>query len=88
MTRISIVPPIPAHIRAKQKLAEALALISQPKAFCILVSDTVRFYLEERFEFHAPERTTEEFLRELAERICFRRNKRKRSADFWKAATS
>lgn len=58
-------PPVPAHIRAKQKLAEALALISQPKPFCILVSDTTRLYLEERFEFRAPERTTEEFLREL-----------------------
>ena len=30
-----------------------------------LVSDTVRWYLEERFDFHAPERTTEEFLYEL-----------------------
>jgi hypothetical protein len=60
-----VAPPIPAHIRAKQKLDEALALISQPKPFCVLVSDTVRFYLEERFEFRAPERTTEEFLREL-----------------------
>jgi len=46
-------------------LDEALALISQPKQFCILVSDTIRFYLEERFDFRAPERTTEEFLREL-----------------------
>jgi hypothetical protein len=58
-------PPLPAHVRAKQKLQEALALISQPKPFCILVSDTVRSYLEERFDFHAPERTTEEFLYEL-----------------------
>jgi hypothetical protein len=65
MTSVSVVPPIPAHIRAKQKLNEALAFISQPKEFCILVSDTVRFYLEERFDFRAPERTTEEFLREL-----------------------
>lgn len=64
--RIQIVPPIPAHIRAKQRLQEALTLISQPKEFCILVSDTVRFYLEERFTFRAPERTTEEFLRELS----------------------
>lgn len=59
-------PPVPAHIRAKQKLEEALTLISQPKPFVIAVSDTVRFYLEERFTFRAPERTTEEFLRELA----------------------
>ncbi|MFZ1072145.1 MAG: hypothetical protein WAO21_01795 [Verrucomicrobiia bacterium] len=58
-------PPVPAHVRARQKLEEALALISQPKPFCILVSDTARFYLEDRFDFRAPERTTEEFLREL-----------------------
>jgi hypothetical protein len=30
-----------------------------------MVSDTIRVYLEERFDFHAPERTTEEFLYEL-----------------------
>ena len=58
-------PPIPAHVRAKQKLQEALALIAQPKPFVTAVSDTARFYLEERFQFRAPERTTEEFLREL-----------------------
>jgi hypothetical protein len=59
-------PPIPAHVRAKQKLQAALTLITQPKPFVIAVSDTARTYLEERFDFHAPERTTEEFLRELA----------------------
>jgi hypothetical protein len=59
------VPIIPPHVRAKQKLQEALALIGQPKEFCILVSDTIRWYLEEQFQFHAPERTTEEFLYEL-----------------------
>src|SRR5450432_3555825 len=46
MTHVSAAPPVPAHVRAKQKLEEALAFISQPKPFCILVSDTVRFYLE------------------------------------------
>jgi hypothetical protein len=66
MTRVSPAPPVPAHVRAKQKLDEALALITQPKPFCIQVSDTIRFYLEERFDFRAPERTTEEFLRELS----------------------
>jgi hypothetical protein len=65
-SQIPAEPPIPAHVRAKQKLDEALALIAQPKAFCILVSDTIRSYLEEQFDFHAPERTTEEFLRELS----------------------
>lgn len=63
--QVPVAPPIPAHIRAKQRLQEALALLSQPKPFCILVSDTIRGYLEERFTFHAPERTTEEFLHEL-----------------------
>lgn len=63
---VPLVPPVPAHIRARQKLDEALALISQPKPFCVAVSDTIRAYLEERFTFRAPERTTEEFLHELA----------------------
>ena len=62
---VPLPPVIPAHIRARQKLEEALALIGRPKEFCILVSDTTRWYLEERFEFRAPERTTEEFLYEL-----------------------
>ena len=62
---VAVAPPIPAHVRARQKLQEALAFIARPKPFCTLVSDTVRFYLEERFEFRAPERTTEEFLHEL-----------------------
>ncbi len=61
------VPVIPPHIQARQKLQEALALISQPKEFCILVSDTIRWYLEQQFQFHAPDRTTEEFLYELKE---------------------
>ena len=62
-----VVPRIPPHVRARQKLQDALACIDRPREFCILVSDTIRFYLEERFDFHAPERTTEEFLRELGE---------------------
>ena len=68
--RRALVPPIPiipAHARARRKLEQALALISQPREFCILVSDTIRGYLEERFRFHAPDRTTEEFLYELRE---------------------
>src|SRR5438552_14014676 len=41
---------IPAHERARQRLREALALLDQPRPFCILVSDTIRIYLEERFD--------------------------------------
>jgi hypothetical protein len=66
-SQVSAEPMVPAHIRAKEALQKALEIIDQPKAFCILVSDTMRRYLEERFAFHAPERTTEEFLRELSE---------------------
>jgi len=63
--QIAIPPIIPAHIRAKQILEEALKLLGQPREFCIVVSNTIRYYLEERFRFRAPERTTEEFLYEL-----------------------
>lgn len=56
---------VPPHEKAWSKLKEALALLDQPRPFCILVSDTVRAYLEERFQLRAPERTTEEFLEEL-----------------------
>lgn len=65
--RIAAEPLVPAHIRAKEALEKALEIIAEPKSFCVLVSDTIRLYLEERFEFRAPERTTEEFLRELGE---------------------
>ena len=56
----------PVSARAPEtRRQEALALITQPKPFVIAVSDATRTYLEERFTFRAPERTTEEFLREL-----------------------
>lgn len=56
---------IPPHTRAREKLQAALRLLSDPQPFCIAVSDAIRCYLEERFDFHAPDRTTEEFLFEL-----------------------
>jgi hypothetical protein len=58
-------PPIPPHVRALERLQEALGLLAQPEPFVVAVSNTLRLYLEERFEFRAPERTTEEFLNEL-----------------------
>ena len=56
---------IPPHVRARRKIELALALIYEPRPFCISVSDTLRAYLEEAFSLRAPERTTEEFLDEL-----------------------
>jgi hypothetical protein len=63
--QLETTPVIPPHIRARERLEKALALIGQPKPFVIAVSDALRGYLEERFTFRAPERTTEEFLHEL-----------------------
>lgn len=56
---------IPPHRRAKERLRGATELLSDPYAFCSLVSDVIRVYLEERFNLQAPDRTTEEFLAEL-----------------------
>jgi hypothetical protein len=56
---------IPPYRRALERLRAALELIHQPERFCVAVSDTVRVYLEERFDLHAPDRTTEEFLSEI-----------------------
>ena len=56
---------VPPHRRAKDRLRAAHELLSDPYRFCSLVSDVVRIYLEERFDLHAPERTTEEFLEEM-----------------------
>lgn len=80
--QVPVVPPVPAHVRAKQRLQEALSLLAQPKPFCILVSDTIRGYLEERFTFHAPERTTEEFLYELKETDLLTRDQKESLGEF------
>jgi hypothetical protein len=60
-------PPIPPHERALQRLEAALRLLDEPEPFVVEVSNTARVYLEERFDLHAPERTTEEFLHEVTE---------------------
>jgi hypothetical protein len=68
--KVAALPPalyIPPHRRAKERLRGASELISDPYRFCSLVSDVTRDYLEERFNLHAPDRTTDEFLAELRE---------------------
>lgn len=64
-SQLTVAPIVPPHQRARQKLEQALRLISEPEPFTVSVSNTLRVYLEERFNFRAPERTTEEFLYEL-----------------------
>jgi hypothetical protein len=56
---------IPPYRKAKDRLRTAGQLMSDPYKFCSLVSDVLRAYVEERFDLHAPERTTEEFMEEL-----------------------
>ncbi|MEW6302439.1 MAG: hypothetical protein AB1705_03150 [Verrucomicrobiota bacterium] len=76
------IPTIPAHERARRKLQEALDYFDRPKEFCVLVSDAIRLYLEERFEFRAPERTTEEFLAEIRESAVLAPRQKQSLADF------
>ncbi len=75
-------PPEPAHVRARRRLMEALALIAQPEPFVVAVSGAVRVYLEERFNLHAPERTTEEFLHELADSLVLTERQKASLGDF------
>ncbi len=49
-----------ADVRALRRLAAASSLKAAP--FYVAVSDAVRDYISERFEVHAPEMTTQEFL--------------------------
>jgi hypothetical protein len=58
-------PETPPNIEAQRKLRQAWVLIGTPALFAEAVADILRVYLGERFNFHAPERSTEEFLQEL-----------------------
>ena len=73
---------IPPHRRAKERLRGAEELISDPYRFCSLVSDVTRIYLEERFNLHAPDRTTDEFLAELRDRSTLKEDHKLLLEDF------
>ncbi len=81
-TRPPSVPSVPAHVRAREKLQAALKFLSQPEPFCVAVSNALRAYLEERFDLHAPERTTEEFLLELRASERLGPDQKERLGDF------
>ena len=55
----------PPDAEAQRKLRQAWALLGTPALFAEAVADILRVYLGERFNFHAPERSSEEFLQEL-----------------------
>jgi len=60
---------VPAHIKALRELYRWRAAMrtteAEIDAFYVGVSQVLRVYLEERFGLRAPERTTEEFLRDI-----------------------
>jgi hypothetical protein len=60
---------VPAHVRALRELERLRqgprTTVAEIDAYYVGVSAALRGYLEERFGLRAPERTTEEFLREL-----------------------
>ena len=59
-------PPLPFEI-ALQRLEQLRALMqpSSVREFSIAITDTIRQYIEQRFQLTAAHRTTEEFLRDL-----------------------
>lgn len=58
-------PRLSPERKAHQEMDAALHHLLEPKRVCSILSDALRYFLEERFRFRAPERTTEEFLNEL-----------------------
>jgi len=58
-----------AAARARARLSESWTLLDQPDRFCTLLSEIARVYVEERFGLRAPDRTTEEFLADLQDRL-------------------
>ena len=68
--------PLPAHERAlsaiEALLEDDLLSLAGFKPFFLRLSDIVRRYVEERFGLCAPERTTQEFLAEMASAASIR----------------
>lgn len=66
--REKLIPIVPAHVRALQALDELAAkkLIEEQRFhdYYYALGNIVRLYVEDRFALMAPERTTDEFLRE------------------------
>lgn len=61
-------PPLPAHERARLRLEHALRHLGDPDPFCTEHSLILREYIEERFGWNAPDRTSEEFLLQVRTR--------------------
>lgn len=70
---------VPAHVKALRELQRfrdaPRTTEAEIDAFYVGVSQVLRVYLEDRFGLHAPERTTEEFLRDLEGSSALVRNR-------------
>ncbi|MCC6235363.1 MAG: hypothetical protein IT580_22180 [Verrucomicrobiales bacterium] len=75
-------PPLPPHLWAARELDYALRLLGDPDAFCTEVSRILREYLERRFGWNAPDRTTEEFLGSLRAESTFTEDQRRTLGEF------
>lgn len=83
-------PPEPVHVRAMREL-DALAAQQLPQKgmvldFYVLLSDTVRRYVEGRFGIKAPEQTTKEFLQAARFHPAIRDDHQRMLAAFLRAA--
>lgn len=81
--------PLPAHVKALRALAR---LRQQPRisheqieGFYVELAQVLRVYLEERWQLHAPERTTEEFLGEAERGTVLRHEQRAQLQRFLQA---
>lgn len=75
-TVIDQAPSIPPHIRARERLQAAHRLMQDPILYCNEVSNILRTYLDERFDTHASECTTEEFLNAMRESSHLRQHQK------------
>jgi hypothetical protein len=72
---------LPPHVKAQRALerlrGQRVATLAEIEQYYVQVSQILRVYLEERFGLRAPERTTEEFLRELEGGSALAKNHRR-----------
>ena len=85
-----IVPPLPAHEWALSALdaldRDGLPASGQTHAYWVRLSDIVREYMERRFDIHAPDRTTAEFLAEAGAHAALSEDHRRLLAQFLRTA--
>jgi uncharacterized protein YneF (UPF0154 family) len=73
-----------AYSRLRALVGWKLVEAGKIKEFYEQISDILRHYIEHRFEMHAPERTTEEFLAELPATNALTKADQERLAEFLK----